>query len=157
MSLAINLVEGCEKHVRPETLEKLGDLSASAYAFLKARDPDLSDGAGNCWIVAAIVHGVAQAMGLKSRLYGGQTFQEDGTPRFASGGHYWTILEDALVADSPNADTIIVWPKACYPDRLVPLRTARPGNASMRGAKGLRPIVEAARKQASRHLQEDTA
>ena len=60
------IVEGSQTYLR------LGTLTVEAYEHVLQTRPELSDGRGNCWVVAAAAHGAAQFLGIKSRLCGGR-------------------------------------------------------------------------------------
>ena len=104
-------------------------------------------------MVAAAAHGVAQALGLKSTVYGGQVFNEDNEPQYDT-GHYWTVINGAVVVESPQSDHIIFLPIGGQGNkrRLVPLKTAKRGHASMKKARGLKPMSEAVRHGVERSL-----
>ena len=87
IDLQTQIVEECKAYVPSETLEALAVLTTKAYQHILDGHPRLHDGVGNCWIVAACAHGVAQALGLCSKLYGGQAFNEAGEAIFTTGGH----------------------------------------------------------------------
>ena len=109
--MQIAITEGCEAYADREIFEQLANLTATAYEHVLERDPKLHDGKGNCWVVAACAHSVAQGLGLRSALFGGQVFGEDGKPKFPKDGHYWTVINDDVVVESPNPDLIMVWPR----------------------------------------------
>jgi hypothetical protein len=126
-----------------EGYRELARLTAWGYRFLLESDRTLRDGQGNCWLVAAIAHGVARALNLRPGLYGGQVFNtERNEPQYRSGGHYWTVV-DGVIVDSPGADLLMIGTAAQRLGvRYVPLANARGGNASMRRARGLRTLSD---------------
>jgi hypothetical protein len=129
MNLKVAIIEG------NSGFDELARLTAWGYGKLLDFDPELHDGQGDCWVVAAIAHGVARALDLKPKLYGGQAFDAD-RPWYPVGGHYWVEVAGVIV-DSPSADLMMIGTAAQRGLRYVPLRTAKRGNASMRRARGL--------------------
>ena len=152
IDLQARITEECLAYAPSETLEVLAGLTTKAYQHILDGDPGLHDGVGNCWIVAACAHGVAQALGLCSKLYGGQAFNEAGEAIFTSGGHYWCVVNKDIVVEAPNEHTVMIWPRDLLLRRLVPLKTSKPGMANMRKARGLIAIVNKVREAADREL-----
>ena len=106
------MTEGVQVHLTKgnETYTQLAELTAHAYRCHLDFDPDyLLDGKGNCWVVAACAHGVAQALGFKASLWGGRV-RSIQTGEFEFGGdlHYWVELGRDVIIQSPNHTTILV-------------------------------------------------
>ncbi len=150
--MQVAITEGCEAYADKETLEQLASLTADAYQHVLNRDPKLNDGVGNCWVVAACAHGVAQALGLRSALFGGQVFGDDGKPKFPRDGHYWVVINEDVVVESPNPDLIMVWPRNLIQRQLVPFNKTAGKMADMRGARKLQRISDAVRGRVQRQL-----
>lgn len=132
----VRIVDGCERHLTQGQLDRLARITAAGYeSLLDGNVRFRYDGLGNCWLVAAVAHGAAMATGLPSKMYGGQVFGEAGEAMFPN-GHYWTIVNEGVVVESPDAPTILIWPRSnkalADKRRMVPLASARRGNASMR-------------------------
>ena len=102
--LAITIVEGNEAY------SFLADRTAHYYGEMLADHPELdSDGMGNCWVVAAVAHGVAQALGHKAQLCGGRVYNADtGDALFGGDNHYWVVVDGGTIIESPNPSTIMV-------------------------------------------------
>ncbi len=152
IDLQVCITEGCEAYVPSETLEVLAGLTTKAYQHILDGDPGLHDGVGNCWIVAACAHGVAQALGLCSKIYGGQVFNEADEAIITSGGHYWCVVNKDIVVEAPNDHTVMIWPRDLLQRRLVPLKTSKPKTANMREARVLTALANTVREWADREL-----
>ena len=150
--MQVAITEGCEAYADQEILEQLASLTADAYRHVLDRAPALHDGKGNCWVVAACAHGVAQALELRSALFGGQVFGEDDLPKFPKDGHYWAVVNDDVVVESPNPDLIMVWPRHLIHRRLVPLDRSPRKMADMRGARKLQKLSDSVCRKVRRKL-----
>jgi hypothetical protein len=136
----VTIIEGNEDY------EELARLTAWAYRMLLNFDPELHDGLGNCLCVAALAHGVARALDLKPKLYGGQVF--DGSrPCYSVGGHYWVEVARGVIVDSPRPNLLMIGTAAQRAHRYVPLGNARGSNASMRKARKLRGLSDSTCKR----------
>src|SRR5262245_2337620 len=93
----VHITEGNEAYT------ELAELTAHAYHRHLDTNPDyLLDGKGNCWVVAASAHGVAQALGFRSSLWGGRV-RNIKTGEFEFGGdtHYWVEVDRDVIIESP--------------------------------------------------------
>ncbi len=101
--ITLTIIEGSQAYTR------VGQLAARCYEHLLANRPELSDGKGNCWLVAGSAYAAAQLIGLNPRLCGGRVRDRDtGEFLFGRGYHYWCGLSDGTIIDSPNPQSITV-------------------------------------------------
>ncbi len=98
---------------------------------------------GNCLIISALSQGVAEALGIPSRLFGGKVIYPTGI-HFT---HAWLVLDGTVLVDSPKWNQIQVTPLALDEIRRIPLHT---GKISERRLKKLNPLIDAARRRVIR-------
>lgn len=104
-----------------EAYESVGRLAVRVYERARQTIPELGDGKGNCWIVAAAAYAAAKALGVKAQINGGRVRDQNGF-KFGGDYHYWIQFGDGTIIDSPAPEIVMIHRPDQTGTSYVPLR-----------------------------------